>query len=120
MRSGRPERAGELRDAVAFLQPGDHPGPGGRGHPVLAARVERPISVKALHRALPNLEPEQIAEWLDAPRQGESGRAGRLPTVLETVLAEFPARRSRADPGGSGVGAGPGLGLIWCRCCPPG
>lgn len=25
-RSGRPERAGALRDAVAFLQPGDQPG----------------------------------------------------------------------------------------------
>lgn len=27
--SGRPERAGGLRDAVAFLQPGDSPGPAG-------------------------------------------------------------------------------------------
>ncbi len=28
-RSGRPERAGDLRDVVAFLQPGDAPGPAG-------------------------------------------------------------------------------------------
>ena len=65
-RQGRPERAGELRDAVAFLQPGDSPGPAGEVSLSWRRAVERPVSVKALHRALPEVEPEAIATWLDA------------------------------------------------------
>lgn len=50
---GRPERAADLRDAVAFLQPGDHPGPAGGIYWAWQRAVERPVSIKALHRALP-------------------------------------------------------------------
>ena len=58
---GRPERAAELRDAVAFLQPGDSSGPAGEVYLKWGRAVERPISVKALHRALPEIGAEQIA-----------------------------------------------------------
>lgn len=86
-RSGRPENAGELRDAVAFLQPGDAPGPAGDMYLAWRRAVERPISVTALHRALPTLAPEQIAKFLDA---GQESPVGRAAAVLETVLAELP------------------------------
>ena len=85
--SGRPERAGELRDAVGFLQPGDAPGPAGEMYLAWRRAVERPISVGVLHRALPNLTPEQIAGFLDV---GQGGPIGRSATTLETVLAEMP------------------------------
>ena len=66
--SGRSERAGELRDAVHLLRPGDQPGPAGDIYVAWRRAVERPISIKALHRALPAHAPEQIATWLDAGR----------------------------------------------------
>lgn len=83
--SGRPERAGELRDAVQFLQPGDHPGPAGEIYLSWRRAVERPISVKALRRALPMLEPEQIATWLDA---GQGAPIRRAASVIEAVLQD--------------------------------
>lgn len=85
--AGRSERAGELRDAVHLLRPGDLPGPGGETYLVWRRAVERPVSVKALHRALPNLEPAQIASWRDAALGAPVMRAAR---VLETVLNEAP------------------------------
>ncbi|MDJ0828070.1 MAG: DUF1403 family protein [Rhodobacter sp.] len=91
--SGRSERAGELRDAVAFLQPGDEPGPAGGVYLTWRRAVERPVSVKALHRALPELEPEQIATWLDA---GQGGPVSRAAAVLKTVLEERPRDPSTA------------------------
>jgi hypothetical protein len=69
---GRQERASELRDAMAFLQPGDNPGPAGEVALSWQRAIERPVSVKALHRAMPDLEPEKIANWLDAG-QGSPG-----------------------------------------------
>ncbi|WP_299851988.1 DUF1403 family protein [uncultured Roseovarius sp.] len=97
MRAGRSERAGELRDAVGFLQPGDHPGPAGEVTLSWRRAVERPVSVKALHRALngalPTLAPEQIAILLDA---GQGGPVARTATVLETVLAENPCDEAAA------------------------
>ena len=86
-RSGRPERAGELRDAVAFLQPGDQAGPAGETYLSWRRAAERPVSVQALNGALPNLAPEQIAEFLDA---GQGEPVARAAAVLETVLAENP------------------------------
>lgn len=50
--SGRPERAGELRDAVHFLRPDDLPG---ETYMAWHRAVDRPISIKALGRALPAL-----------------------------------------------------------------
>lgn len=85
--SGRPERAGELRDVMAYLQPGDHPGPAGEVYLTWHRAVERPISLGALHRALPTLALEQIAEFLDA---GQGGPVARSAAVLETVLTEKP------------------------------
>lgn len=88
--SGRPERAGELRDAVHLLRPGDLPGPAGEIYLAWRRAVERPLSIKALGRALPAFEPGQIAGWLDA---GQGTPVVRAAMVLEAVLSEAP----RAD-----------------------
>ena len=97
--SGRPERAADLRDAVAFVQAGDSPGPAGEVYRSWQRAVERPVSVKALHRALTHLEPEQIAIWLDGsdpcdgsgPRgAGQGGPIARATSVLEFVIKERP------------------------------
>ena len=91
--SGRSERAGELRDAVHLLRPGDLPGPAGEAYLAWRRAGERPVSLKALNRALPSHEPGQIATWLDAGQGGAVTRAGM---VLEAVLHEAP----RADAAG--------------------
>ena len=88
--SGRPERAGELRDAVHILRPGDLPGPAGETHLTWRRAVERPVSIKALGRALPTCDPGQIGTWLDAGQGAPFDLAAR---VLEAVLTEAP----RAD-----------------------
>ena len=85
--SGRPERAGELRDAVHLLRPGDLSGPAGETYLAWRRAVDRSVSIKALGRALPTLEPGQIATWLDA---GNGAPVTRAATVLEAVLAEAP------------------------------
>lgn len=84
---GRPERAAELRDAVGFLRPGDSPGPAGEVYLSWRRVVERPVSVKVLHRALSNLEPEKVAIWLDA---GQGTPVARAASVLQAVLADRP------------------------------
>jgi hypothetical protein len=88
--SGRPEREAALRDAVHLLRPGDLPGPAGETYLSWRRAAERPVSIKALGRALPTFEPGQIATWLDAGQGAPVGRAAR---VLEAVLTEAP----RAD-----------------------
>lgn len=88
--SGRTERAGELRDAVHVLRPGDLPGPAGETYLVWRRAVERPVSIKALHRALPTLESGQIAACLDA---GQGAPVTRAAMALEAILREAP----RAD-----------------------
>lgn len=85
--SGRSERRMELRDAVHLLRPGDLPGPAGETLQAWWRAVERPVSLKALVRALPTLEPGRIATWLDA---GQGAPVGRAAMVLETVLSEAP------------------------------
>ncbi|MEO1538281.1 MAG: DUF1403 family protein [Pseudomonadota bacterium] len=84
---GRPERASELRDAVAFLQSGDSPGPAGEVYLSWRRATERPVSVNALHRALFDLEPEQIATWLDA---GQGAPVSRAAAVLQAVTEDRP------------------------------
>lgn len=64
--SGRPEREVELRDAVHLLRPGDLPKPAGGTYLAWRRAAERPVSIKALGRALPTLKAGQIATWLDA------------------------------------------------------
>ena len=91
--SGRPERAAELRDAVHVLRPGDLPGPAGETYLVWRRAVERPVSIKALGRALPTFEPGQIATWLDT---GKGAPVTRAAMALEAVLREAP----RADVAG--------------------
>lgn len=91
--SGRVERARELRDAVQFLQPGDQPGPAGEAYLSWRRAVERPISVKALRRALPHIEREQIATWLGA-RQGAP--VACVASVLQAVLEDNPRAYSTA------------------------
>ncbi|MGX9353474.1 DUF1403 family protein (plasmid) [Shimia sp. W99] len=88
--SGRPEREAELRDAVHLLRPGDLPGPAGETYLAWRRAVERPVSIKALGRALPTLEPGQIAAWLDA---GKGAPVTRAAMALEAVRREAP----RAD-----------------------
>ncbi|WP_415918947.1 DUF1403 family protein [Tateyamaria sp. SN6-1] len=103
--SGRPERAAALRDAVAFLQPGDSPGPAGEVYQSWRRAIERPVSVDALHRALPDLEPEQIATWLDGcdPRgaahamgathamgAGQGAPISWAAGVLQAIIADRP------------------------------
>lgn len=90
--SGRPERAGELRDAVHLLRPGDLPGPAGETYLAWRRAVERPVSVKALGRALPTFEPGRIATWLDA---GKGAPITRAATVLDSVVTE--AARAEAS-----------------------
>ncbi|MEM9578573.1 MAG: DUF1403 family protein, partial [Pseudomonadota bacterium] len=84
---GRPERAADLRDAIAFLHPGDRPGPAGEVYLCWQRAVARPVSIKALHRALPEVDADQIATWLDA---GQGAPVPRAATVLQAVLHARP------------------------------
>ncbi|MFP7675671.1 DUF1403 family protein [Marivita sp. S0852] len=90
---GRPKRASELRDAVAFLQPGDSSGPAGEIYLSWRRAVERPASVKALRRALPEIDADQIATWLDA---GQGPPVARTAFVLQAVLADRPREPATA------------------------
>lgn len=84
---GRPERAGALRDAVGFLQPGDSAGPAGAVYLSWRWAVARPVSVEALHRVLPEVEADQIATWLDA---GQGAPIVRAAATLEAVVEARP------------------------------
>lgn len=90
---GRRERAGDLRDALHLLRPGDHPGPSGEVFQQWSIAVARPISVAGLHRALPGVTAEQIALCLDATGGGPVYRAA---AVLEAVLADTPRSETAA------------------------
>lgn len=90
---GRPERAPDLRDAVAFLQSGDSPGPAGEVYLTWRRAIDRPISVRALRRALPEMEAEQIATWLDA---GQGAPVPRAADVLQAVIKERPCAPAAA------------------------
>lgn len=84
---GRPERARELRDVVHLLRPGDLPGPAGETCLAWRRATERPVTVQALVRALPELQGDQIAHWLDA---GQGAAVSRAAMVLEAVLNDAP------------------------------
>ncbi|MGK8236530.1 DUF1403 family protein [Roseovarius sp. MS2] len=83
--SGRPERAGALRDAVHLLRPGDLPGPAGETCLAWRRATERAVSVKALNRALSDRSAQTIAAWLDA---GQGAPVTQAAKVLEAVLTE--------------------------------
>ncbi|MEQ5829477.1 DUF1403 family protein [Sulfitobacter sp. NFXS29] len=91
--SGRPERAGELRDAVYLLRPGDLPGPAGETFMTWRRVVRRPVSVSVLCRAVPTLEQSQIDTWLNA---GQGAPISRAAMVLQTVLMEAPRAEALA------------------------
>jgi hypothetical protein len=91
--SGRPERAGELRDAVLLLRPGDLPGPAGEVYLAWRRAVDRPLSPSSLHRALPDIGMDRIARALNT---GQGAPMSRAAVVLEAVLAESPRAESPA------------------------
>jgi hypothetical protein len=85
--SGRPERSGDLRDAVCLMKPGDLPGPAGEVFLTWRRAVERPISLAGLRRAFPSHDPVQLADWLDA---GQGGPVSKAACVLELILDDAP------------------------------
>ena len=72
---------------VHLLRPGDLPGPAGETCLAWRRATERPLTVKALVRALPELQGDQIAHWLDA---GQGAAVSRAAMVLEAVLNDAP------------------------------
>ena len=84
---GRRESAGELRDAMHLLRPGDLPGPAGETYLAWRRAVERPVSIKSLCRAFPEFDAAQIAGWFDA---GKGAPVTRAAMVLEVVLTNAP------------------------------
>lgn len=85
--AGRPERTGDLRDAVYLMKPGDLPGPAGETFLVWRRAVERSISLASLRRVFPSHDPVKLAEWLDA---GQGGPVSKAACVLEIILDEHP------------------------------
>lgn len=92
--AGRSERAGELRDAVQFLNPGDQPGPAGEVYQSWRQAVARPVSVKVLRRALPATAPEQVTNGFNMT--GLGAPIPRAASVLQTVLADTPRAHTTA------------------------
>jgi len=91
--AGRSERAGALRDALTFVPDGASPGPAGEVWLAWRRAVDRPLSVRTLHRALPDLDAACIADWRDA---GQGAPLARAATVLETVLQARPRSEAAA------------------------
>lgn len=91
--TGRPERVAEMRDAVHFLRPGDRPGPAGDVLLAWLRAVDHPISGKALHRALPDHAPTQLATWIAA---GSGAPSNRAAAVLETLETDLPGAGTEA------------------------
>ncbi|MDO6617065.1 MULTISPECIES: DUF1403 family protein [Pacificibacter] len=85
--AGRPERASDLRDALHFMRPGDLPGPAGETYLQWRRAIERPLSIKTLHRALPQVDVAQVVDWLDA---GQGAPVDRAAAVFEAVLMDAP------------------------------
>lgn len=95
--SGRPERAAELRDALHLLRAGDLPGPAGEIALGWRRATERPVSLAALHRAIPEFGTATIGAWIDAGQQGAGpAPVARAAKVLETVLADAPRAEAAA------------------------
>ena len=85
--AGRTERAGELRDTLAFLQLGDGPGPAGALYLSWLRAMERPVSAKTLHRALPQSSAEQITVLWNMRRGPPISCAAK---ILHAALKERP------------------------------
>ncbi|WP_372922454.1 DUF1403 family protein [Roseovarius sp.] len=91
--TGRSERSGELRDAIHLLRPGDLPGPAGDIYLGWRRAVERPLSVKILQSAFPDVEAAMIVRWHNA---GTGAPVTRAASVLEAVLTEAPRAEAAA------------------------
>lgn len=85
--SGRVEQAGDLRDALHLLRPGDLPGPAGEVYQSWHRAIERPNSTSTVHRALPAIPADQITFWLSTSHINPVTRAA---LVLEAVLTQHP------------------------------
>lgn len=85
--AGRPERANDLRDVLHFVRPCDLPGPAGDTYLQWRRAIERPLSIKALHRAMPQVDAAQIADWFDV---GQGAPVDRAAAVFEAVLMDAP------------------------------
>lgn len=89
--TGRGEGTAVLRDEVHFLRPGDQPGPGGRIYLNWRNSIQRPISTRALHRALPDHEAKQITAWMHPDRTAQHHNpVATAARVLAAVLADAP------------------------------
>jgi len=84
---GRPERVGDLRDAINFMRPGDLSGPAGYVYLRWRRTVARPVTFKSMQRAFPTCEARQIDEWCAVEQGNPVARAAQ---VLERVLAVAP------------------------------
>ena len=84
---GRPERGGDLRDAVAFVRPGDSPGPMGEMYRGWQRAVERDGSARAMQRALPGVQEGEIAAWLNV---GQGAPVSCAAAVVEARLDARP------------------------------
>ena len=112
--SGRPERAGELRDAVHLLRAGDLPGPAGESYLAWRRAVEQPVSIKALYRALPGIEAgtDRRVVGCGAGRASHSCRDG----VGDRTDADTATGGAGVDPGGCHVGPSARLENTLCLC----
>ncbi len=86
--SGQSARAAEFRDALAFLRPGDQPGPAGALYLAMQRATERPLSIRTLSRALPEASLDEIANWLG------SGQGAAISQAAAACRARAAARRS--------------------------
>jgi hypothetical protein len=93
IRTGRPERVANLRDEVHLLRPGDQTGPAGAVFALWRQAVAKPISVGALHAALPGMAAPDIATWLDA---GQGAPVARACAVFEAVRTVHPRAEETA------------------------
>jgi len=85
IRTGRPERATDLRDAAHLTRPGDLPGPAGEVFLAWRRAVAHPFHAGAPAIALPQLEPTHVDGLLDTAWGPPVTRAAR---VLEAALAD--------------------------------
>ncbi|MDA5558977.1 DUF1403 family protein [Shimia sp. MMG029] len=89
--TGRLERATELRDAVMFLRPEDHPGPAGATYMSWRRAVARPLSKVSLQRAFPQYEADEIEGWLRVPSERTAkSPIGQAAATLAAVLKDQP------------------------------
>ena len=96
---GCPERATDLRYAIEFVQPVDRPEPAGEVYLFWQRAAEGPVSGKALRRALPEIDADQIATWLDGYDPCGAGQVAPVTwaaAVMQTVIVERP-RDSATD-----------------------